>query len=161
MKLNRMKFGLLQVMTCVVLIGVFLGASPPKAEAQIAPNTYGNILTNSSVWVIGASSTSNINAGAISVRKDRGLALFPQVNSTNSSTAAITFLFDVSYDGSNYNTANSLSFVVAQNGTTAAIGYTNFSPVLLNNVRSLRLKSIQNAHTASCFVSNVIWSVSN
>jgi hypothetical protein len=155
------KIGLLQIVAGVGLIGALLCASPPKAAAQLTPNTYANILTNSGTWEIGASSTSNINAGVAFVRKDRGLALLPSFAGNNAGSAALTFTFDVSADGTNYSTTPGITVAFAMNGTTGVRGYTNFPPTQLNNVRTIRLRSIQNAHTASLFITNLTYSYHN
>jgi hypothetical protein len=143
----------------MVLAIICMLAAPATSQAQVTPTATGEFL--GSTYLINGSVTSNINTSAISVRQAKGLAFLPLLAGTNASTAAVTFVFDVSVDGTNFTTSSPLAFAVAMNGTTAVRGYTNFSSTLLDNVSHLRLRSIQNAHTASVFVTNAVWSVKN
>lgn len=139
----------------------FVALAAMASAAGYEPNFHAAVDIPSAPTVIAASSTSNIVTSPITVRQGSGQAFFATINHTNASTATATFHFDVSYDGSTFTTTQPLKFAVVGNGTTAVVGYTNFPPSVLDNVRQIKLSAIQNAHTAALFVTNVVQSRSN
>ena len=146
-------------MAALVLAAVMLVClAPPSAQAQVTPTTYS---TFSGVPLnVPAETTTNVLA-AIDWRQGKSLAVFPYFARTNSQTDAIILVFDVSYDGTNYNTANTISVTNLANGTTAVRGYRLILPTEVSAVAKIRLKTIANADTNAVFVTNVVYSWSN
>lgn len=93
------------------------------------------------------------------VWRDRGMAFYATIVSTNAATANVTFRFDVSYDGTNFTTGSPLVWNVPLNGTTAVVAYTNILKDVLDNSRYIELTSISNAHSAPIYVTNCYWSI--
>lgn len=79
-------------------------------------------------------------------------------NTTNA-LAGPTFLFDFSQDNTTWTTGSPLRlYTPAMNGTTAVVPYTNYSGTLLDNMRYMRLTSVQLAGTNECTITNVtVW----
>ena len=146
-------FGLLMVVGLVAAIWL-----PPPVLGQVTPTTW-SAFTGVPAYVEGGAQ-SNLTSTAISVRKDRGLSIIPIFAGTNSGTANLIFTGKVSPDKTNWCTVTPFTYTVAMNGTTGVVGYTNWPPTLLNNVAWFQLTSISNGHTASVYITNVLWSVS-
>jgi hypothetical protein len=108
---------------------------------------------------VAASSTATVASEAVGVWPGRGLAVFPYFAGTNASTANVILAFNVSYDGTNWSTTTPILLTNVMNGTTAVRGYHHIPASSLDNVRAIRLQTIQNAHNASLFVTNVVWSL--
>lgn len=140
-----------------LIFGLLLLALAPAAFAQVAPTTYGTFSNVPSI--VTTTATSNVLSAPITVRQGRGLAIFPHFAGTNAGTANVIFRFAVSYDGTNWSTTT-LNVTNAMSGTTAVRGFENLKPDVLANVRAIRLENINNAHTASVFITNVVWSIS-
>lgn len=146
-------------MIVLFIAGMAALMAPERAGAQVAPTTWSTI-TNLPTQVLGAM-TTNLNTGIIEVRKGRGLAVSPYFACTNASGSNVVLNFQVSIDGTNYTTLSGLSYTLPNSGTTAVRGFTNFPATVLDNVRFVRVGTIQNVHLSTLFVSNVMWSVSN
>lgn len=136
---------------------------PSRAQAQQpvgmgAPSSFFAMTNLSSL--IASNATTTINTGQFPLR-GTGVALLPSFAGSNSGTANITFNFQVSADGTNWSTISPFSIVAPMNGTAGVIVYTNWGAPALNNVRWMRLGSWQNAHTANCFLTNILVSTFN
>lgn len=152
------KKSIIQVLTLVVMLFAFVLA-PPPAKAQVTATSFQDMLygpTN----VAGSSTLTVLTARVIDLPQGKGFAFIPASYGTNASTAAQTYTFALSYDGTNWSTLGP-TYVCSMNGTTVVRGYTNFPPTVIGNVPKIKLLTIQNAHTASLFVSNSVLSVSN
>ncbi|HZM01558.1 MAG TPA: hypothetical protein VFC44_00920 [Candidatus Saccharimonadales bacterium] len=121
--------------------------------AQVTPTTV-IVLTNLPAWYTtnyttnlftpGTTPTTNI----ISLRQGQGMAVAVSFTGTNASaTAGFVINWAVSLDGTNYQTANFLSFSNSVNGTSGVVGYTNFPGALLNNALYITPATIQNTCT--------------
>jgi hypothetical protein len=156
-----MKKHLLRIVAAVILLLTIICLVTPPVVAQqnltpFPPRT--NAFTSVPSFVAG-SATSNVLSQAVGVWPGRGMAVFPYFAGTNASTANVIFAFTVSYDGTNWSTTTPILLTNAMNGTTAVRGFHHIPASSLDNVRAIRLQTIQNAHTASVFVTNVVWSV--
>ncbi len=131
------------------------------ASAQFAsPPVVKNFLNTTGVYtVIGASTTNTVTsstANSLIVGRD-GLGIGWNAAGTNAATTnAITFRFDTSGDGINWNLA-ALTAITPVSAAAYTIQYTNIQPTIANvgNLVLVRLASIQNTNTASIFITNL------
>lgn len=143
----------------LIMVAFAVSLLVPDSKAQVTATTYGNF-----TLVPGAITnevTVLTNSSVIAVHKDRGLAVLPAITGLDESAANVTFGFNVSADGTNYTTTAPLTCVVALNGTNAVVGWKQFDPLVLNNVRWIRLGSIVNAATNGVTIQRVQWSRAN
>lgn len=151
---------LLTIFSFPALCAVVLWLLPFTARAQSQPLKFG-IITNQPALILG-SMTSNVNSGTFYVREGKGVAILAKFAGTNAATVnTLTVKFDVSHDNTNWSTLTPLTLSAAINGTAQVIAFTNFTPLLLDNVRFMRVKSIQNGDTNAMFVSNLTYSYFN
>lgn len=127
-------------------------------HAQVLPTTYGYFTVATNLTLTNAQ-TYTVNSAGVDVRQGRGLVIMPYFAGTDTTSADCVFKFALSADGTNYTTTTPLSFTNSLNSATAVRGYYFFTPLQLDNVYKIRLTSIQNAHTNSIVVTNVLWSV--
>ncbi len=148
----------LQLLIAVVLLIGLMGVlTPPEAQAQVTPVTYSTILGPTNV--LGAA-TTNINSGEFDVWQDRGLSVFLYGACTNASGSNVVVNWSVSYDGTNWSTdAPGLTWTIPNNGTTAIRAWTNYPAAALTNVKKARVRTIQNVHLSTFFITNMVRSV--
>jgi hypothetical protein len=134
-----------------LLAAALLGAV--SAGAQVTPTTIFS-LTNLPAWYTTNAATALFQPGTIptnnviSLRQGQGMAVAVSFAGTNASaTGAFVINWAVSLDGTNYQTANFLSFNNTVTGTTGVVGYTNFPSTVLNNALYITPASIQNTCT--------------
>lgn len=155
-------FNLLQLLIVVALLALLSALALPTLHAaeNFQPNYYVNVLTNGTTTVA-ASSTSNITTRPFVLRQGRGVSILPLQVGTNASTANVIYRFEGTADGTNYTTTGPLLVTNALNGTTAVRGLAVIPPSQLDNLRAIKLVSIQNAHNAAINVTNVVLSQDN
>jgi hypothetical protein len=140
------------------------------AMGQVTPTTVFT-LTNLPSWYTTNYTTNLFTPGAvpannvIALRQGQGMATAVSFAGTNASaTAGFVINWAVSLDGTNYQTANFLSFSNSVNGVNGVVGYTNFPSALLNNALYITPASIQNtcvAGSAGVTLTNVECSFGN
>jgi hypothetical protein len=145
---------------CGLLLAIVLSIITPEANAQalIPPTKYAAFDNVPSI--IEGSATSNVVSTAINVRPGKGITIWPLFAGTNSGTANLICKLAITRDGTNWSTTT-LNGTNAMNGTTGVLGFFTISAEQLQGAKELRLQSMQNLHTASLFITNVNWSVSN
>lgn len=141
------------------------------ASAQVYPNTWtGPGLTTTSVAIAGIT-TSNLPTtlqASIPVGPN-GVGLSFTTFGTNATTTTnATVVLQGTADGTTWidtpTTASAITVLVSANGTSIYGTYTNLigntaTAQNIGNLRSLRIKSIQNTNTATLWISNVVWSI--
>ncbi len=132
-------------------------ATAITANAQQFPPRFGNF--DNVPALVTTDATSNVVSSAVTLFPGRGLAVMPHFAGTNTATTNVIFDFEVTYDGTNWSTVTAVTLTNALNGTTAVRGYHAIPPDTLDNVKAIRLQSIENRHSASVFITNVTWSV--
>ena len=133
---------------------------PAALHAQVTPTSYG-LFTNAPATVA-TSTTWTTGSSPISVPQGRGLAvLYTLRGSAGTTGGVVTLTFAVSADGTTFSTDTGLQLTVTPTGTNVLTGFKNFPASTLDNVRYIKLASVQNA--ASALVTNQIiaWSKSN
>jgi hypothetical protein len=162
MKISARKIlgGALLVTFLITLFSIFMSASQTVLAAeQNAPRfkprfgTFDNVPS-----IVEGSATSNVVSSAVGVWPGRGIAIFPYFNGTNAGTANFILDLTVTYDGTNWSTTY-ISLTNQMNGTTAVRGFFHIPPSTLDNVYAIRLQRLRNAHTASLFPTNMVWSI--
>lgn len=149
------------LIVCSLLL-LFALAAPPAATAAASsqPNYYDNVMTNGTAMLTNAQ-TLTVAAKPFRLRQGTGLYVSPYFNGTNTSSADAVFRFETTADGLNYTTTGPLRVTNSLTSSTAVRGG-NFIPRdRLDNVRDVKLVSIQNYHTNSIFVTNCVLSQSN
>lgn len=152
----RKLFTALFVISCLALALTV----PPAASAASQPNYYDNVLTNGTATVTNLQ-TLGVTAKPFTLRQGCGLYVSPYFTGTNDSTTNVVFKFETTADGANYSTTGPLRVTNALNGTNAVRGAFFISNDTLDNCRAVKLVSIQNYHTNSISVTNVVLSQSN
>jgi hypothetical protein len=155
-------FSLCQLLLVIAVIGLLAALVIPQARAaeNFKPNYYFNVLTNGVTQVTNGQ-TLSVNTKPFALRQGKGLAVLPYQVGTNTSTADEVYRFEVTADGTNYTTTGPLRATNALNSTTAVRGYTLFPTAALDSIRAVKLVSIQNYHTNTITVTNVVLSQSN
>lgn len=149
----------MKTLFAILLTGICIVASQP-AFGQVQATRIGTFDNLPSI--ITDTATSNVVSTAVTVRQGRGMAVLPYFNATNSAANEnVIFNFEVSADGTNWSTSTAFSLTNTLNGATAVRGFHLLSAATLDNVRQIRLQSIENAHTNSIWITNVMWSVGN
>lgn len=130
------------------------------ATAQITPTTVGSFTGQAAT--VATSTTSTTTSAAIDVPQGRGLAVLCTIGGTAAATnGAVTFTFAVSADGTTYSTDTSLQLAITPTGTNVLTGYKNFPSSTLDNVRYLRIASIQNASAGTVTNLSLVYSRRN
>jgi hypothetical protein len=160
MKFTKTKM-LLSLIVCFVLL-LFALASPPPATAAAnsQPNFYENVMTNGTAMLTNAQ-TLTVAAKPFTLRQGCGLSVLPYFTGTNTSTADTVFRFEVTADGTSYTTTGPLRVTNSLNSATGVRGVRFLSRNDLDNIRAVKLVSIQNYHTNSIYVTNCVLSQSN
>jgi len=130
------------------------------AHAQLEPVAYARF-TPDVPSVASATTITLTNPASVFVRKDRGMAIIPTFVAANAGTSNVVFTFEVSADGTNFTTTGPVSVTAVANGTNTVRHYSLIPPTTLNNVRYIRLHSIQNAQTNAITLSGVLYSYFN
>jgi hypothetical protein len=133
---------------------VSLGVSTASAQAS-----YPRGGTNLDFMTLAASTTNSIGTNFIQLYKDRGLALFATVVCTNAATTNLTVRLNLTSDGTNYTTDGPLVWFIPLNGTTMVRTRTNFPAVLVDNMRRAQIATVANDHTASVYLTNIVWAI--
>jgi len=141
-----------------LLVALALLTPLPLALGQVTPTEIGSFTLPSSV--ITDTATSNI-LSAVLVRQGKPLAIAPYFATTNSSTANVILTFDFSADGTNYTTVDTITKTNVLDGTTAVRGYHVISADTIGPARYIRLKTIENAHNATIWITNVVYAWPN
>lgn len=141
----------------LLLAAAFLAFASPPACAQITPNNF-SAFSNMPTTMPG-SSTSNVVSAAVSVRPGKGLALLTHCKGDDVGTGTLVAKFNLTVDGTNWTTTTPLAITNTLNGTNVVIDYKLFTADSLDNVRSIRLQTIQNTATNSVGITNITWSV--
>lgn len=98
--------------------------------------------------------TNNIPAATTNTATTYTLGRFPgsqtaisaDVKLNGAGTSAVTFIFDRSLDGSNWDTGTTYTLSITANGTNTVTGITNLT---VGGVGYLRLKSLGNANASA------------
>lgn len=143
------------------LLTLALAMATLTASAQFAsPPVIKNFLNVTGVYTVVGSSTTNTvtssTASTLIVGRD-GLGIGWNAAGTNAATTnAITFRFDTSGDGVNWNLA-ALTAITPVSAAAYTIQFTNINSTSANvmNLALVRLASIQNTNAASIFITNL------
>lgn len=144
----------------LAIIGLAINANAQLVSGPIR----GSVITISTNFYLPGSTTTNIPttlANIVPVGK-LGTGFFIRIGATNAaSTTNATLTLEGSVDESNWFDNQTYTLSVPQNGTTGYDWYTNIQSTTANfgNVRSVRIKSIQNTNLASLWISNFYWTV--
>jgi hypothetical protein len=150
-KINLKKLGLLA-------IGLWLGLAAWPQQSKAQDVVYSSATVNLSATTVPANATTTVTSDAMRVRGNQGIAILPTFNLAGSGTNQVTFKFDVSHDGSTWTTVSPFTYAVSANGTNTVRGFANFGPATsasLNNIRYLRLSSIQVDNASTNSVTNI------
>lgn len=136
---------------CTLLL---LFSLPPPAAAQSVgrPQVF---LAISNAVTLNHQSSNLVNAAAVDINPEVGIAVSAYVAGTNATTSQVGLGFATSLDGTNYSTTVTHWHLLTLNGTTAVRSYTNFPVAGLDNARKFKLLTVTNGHTASIFLTNV------
>ena len=139
---------------CLVFTLLLALAVPLTAPAQSVgrPQVF---LAISNAVTLNHQSSNLVNAAAIDINPDTGIAVSAYVAGTNATTSQVGLGFATSLDGTNYSTTVTHWHLLTLNGTTAVRSYTNFPASGLDNARKFKLLTVTNGHTASIFLTNV------
>lgn len=129
-----------------LVLGVAIVAAPFAVKAQ----TYGTISVANvpTAWL--AATATNVGT-VIDCRYNRNIGIYAQAQGTNTSTSAITAVFNQSADGLNFDTLTPRVVTWALNNTTVASTTTNWD---IGAIGYLKLAYITNA--AGTGISNVV-----
>jgi len=137
-----------------------------SANAQFAtgprPGEATSITPATTLRVIASSQTNIATAGISNPFRISGtgnVGFYSVIASTNASSAAVAFVFQISQDGANWIAVpapQGASWTASTlNGTTGVYHFTNaWTSAALQNVGWIRLSNITNGHTASLWVTN-------
>lgn len=130
------------------------------AVAQVTPTTFGSFTGQAAT--VATATTSSTASAAIEVPQGRGLAVLATIGGTAATTnGAVTFTFAVSADGTTYSTDTGLQLAITPTGTNVLTAYKNFPASTLDNVRYLRLASIENAAAGTVTNLSLVYSRRN
>lgn len=150
----------------MVCMAAAMVAMMPSAQAQVPIAKVGTFSGVPAAVTNNTTTTLASTNGIVELRKNQGLVILPTFAATAATTSNLVFRLDVSADNITYTTTAPLQYHVAMNGTNVITAYKLFPPSELNNVRYVRLTSVQNnAATggggAGVLISNVQYSFFN
>jgi len=128
---------------CLVLL---LAAA--SAQAQVPASGVRTLVLSTNVAAESAQTT--ITSDRFVPNGVTGFGVVPTFSGAGAGTAAVTLLFQVSADGTNWTTTFPISATFAANGTNTVRGYFNVDATGTNgpaNARYLRLGAVSNTNT--------------
>ena len=145
--------------TTAALLCLFGSRLNAPAQSNVGLQNRFHAFASANSSVLTNSQTKTVNSESVPVYRDRGMGFFATFFGTNATAATVTFKFDVTYDGTNWTTIQPFVWGATLNSTNPVVAYTNLPSTALDNARGIRLASIQNSHTNSIIVSNVVATV--
>mgnify|MGYP001585627233 CR=1 FL=1 len=136
----------------LLLIGVLAAGLTAPAQQIITGSLISGTLT------ITNGVTLSVNGPGFNLHPDRGLAVLPAFSADAADTSTVTFAFDVSHDGSTWTTTGGITGTGTLNGTNAVRNLILLAPTALDNVKQVRLRSVQNGGTNTVTVTAVVGS---
>jgi hypothetical protein len=142
-----------------IILALTMVMAAASGWAQVGPRV-GFALPDSPVRLI-ASSQTNVATAAISqpfrLTASDSLGFYTVIGTTNSSTATVTYVFQVSQDGIIWVAppVGSLWTTSTLAGTAPVATFTNaWNSGVLRNMNWIRVSNLTNGHTASAWVTN-------
>jgi hypothetical protein len=157
-------FASLLAVALLALVACFWFGGSQNATAQttyVFPSRYASagytatVVPNLTATIAASTTLSPTNATV--TLSAGGFALFPLFQASNAGdSSAVTYTIAPSYDGTNFATTGTLTYAPVANGTTAVIGFTNFSALNTQHIKAIQILSIQNANTHTITNNGVI-----
>lgn len=143
------------------VVAAFALATPPLLAQQVTGKSWRTGSFTGQAATVATATTSTTASDAVEVPPGRGLAVLCKIGGVTAATnGAVTFTFAVSADGTTYSTDTTLQLAITATGTNVLTGFKNFGAATLDNVRYLRIASIQNASAGTVTNLSLTWAKS-
>lgn len=108
--------------------------------------TVSGVFTNATSFSLTNGQYLAVTSGGTDViRQNTGESIFASVTTTNAAATSATLYFDVTADGTNYTTFHPFALTIPTPGVGTFIGWSNYSTLVMNNVRNVKFTAATNA----------------